>query len=119
MSYRLSIEREDGYIRFELYDTFTQSVIDCAMKDVLNIRQERNLNRILCDQRQLQVPPNDMTGFFTAKQFGSQPYLGTKLAIIRKQVDEERLFEIAAQNRGVLVRVFDEEAAAIQWLLAK
>ena len=118
MSYSLSIEREDEYIRVDLHDPFTQPDIDEAMKEVLRIRQDQNLNCILCDQRKLKVPPNDLTGFFTAKQFGSQPYLGTKLAIIRKQAGEERLFEIAAQNRGVLVKVFDHEAEAKRWLLS-
>ena len=119
MSYSLSVEREDEYIRVDLCDAFAQSDIDSAMKEVLMIRQEQKLNRILCDQRQLQVPPGDTAGFLTAVQFGSQPYAGTKLAIIRRQADEERLFEIAAENRGVLVRVFEDEEAAKQWLLTK
>jgi hypothetical protein len=96
MSYTLSIEIEDEYIRVDLYDPFMQSDIDSAMKEVLSFRQNQTLNRILCDQRQLKVSLDDITGFFTAEKFGSQPYLGTKLAIIRKQVGEERLFEISA-----------------------
>jgi hypothetical protein len=117
MPYSLSVESEEEYIRFDLYDTFTQSDIDSAMKEVLKIRQEQKLNRILCDQRQLQVAPNDTVGFLTAEQFGKYPLVGTKLAIIRRQADEERLFEIAAQNRGIIVRVFEDEEAAKQWLL--
>ena len=119
MPYSLSVEKEDKYIRADLYDPFTQSDIESAMKEVLMIRQEQELNRILCDQRQLQVPPNDTAGFLTAVQFGSQPYAGTKLAIIRKQTGEERLFEITAANRGVLVKVFEDEEAAKQWLLTE
>ena len=116
MSYKLSVENEDKYIRVDLYDRFTQSDIDSAMREVLMIRQEQKLNRILCDQRQLRVPPNDTVGFLTAAQFGSQSYLGTKLAIIRRQVKEERLFEIAAHNRGVIVKIFEDEEEAKQWL---
>ena len=116
MSYKLSIEKKDKYIRVELYDSLTQSEIDNAMGEVLKIRQEQKLNRILCDQRQLEVPPNDTVGFQTAVKFGTKPYAGTKLAIIRRQVKKERPFEIAAHNRGVIIKVFEDEEKAKQWL---
>jgi hypothetical protein len=116
MSFRLSVEREGGYIRVDLHEKLTQSDIDNAMEQVLMVRQEHKLNRILCDERQLQVPPNDTAGFLTAVQFGSEHYAGTKLAIIRNQIEEERLFEIAAHNRGVLVKVFLDEDEAQRWL---
>ena len=119
MSYKLSVEREDEYIRVDLYNRLTQSDIDSAMKEILMLRQEQKLRRILCDQRQLQVPPDDTVGVLTAEQFGSGPYAGTKLAIIRKQAKEERLFEIAAHNRGIIVRVFEDEEEAKQWLQAR
>jgi hypothetical protein len=119
MPYKLSIEREDEYIRVDLYGRLTQPDIDSAMKEVLMVCQKQKLHRILCDQRQLQVPPNDTVGFLTAVQFSKGPYAGMKLAIIRRQVEEERLFEIAAHNRGVIVRVFEGEEEAKQWLHAK
>lgn len=39
-----------------------------------------------------------------------------KLAIVRSDITEKRLFEIAANNRGAFVKVFDNEEKAIQWL---
>jgi hypothetical protein len=119
MPYDLSVEREKGYIRVDLFDPFTQSDIDSAMKEVQEIRQEQKINRILCDQRELQVPPSAMAGFFTAEQFGKPPLVGTKLALLRKRAREESLFEIAAQTRGLIVSVFMDEEEAIQWLLTK
>ena len=116
MSYKVSVAEEDAYIRFDLFDRLTQPDIKNAMEDVLKIRRERNLNHILCDERRLEVPPNDTVGFLTAAQFATGPYMGTKLAIIRKRKVEERLFEIAAGNRGVIVEVFDEEEEAKRWL---
>ena len=118
MPYDLSIEREEGYIRVVLFDPFTQSDIDSAMKEVQEIRQEDKLNRILCDQRELQVPPSATAGFFTAEQFGKPPLVGTKLALLRKRAREESLFEIAAQTRGVIIRVFLDKEEAKQWLLS-
>jgi hypothetical protein len=117
MPYTLSVEREDEYIRFDLYDPLTQSEIDSAMEEVLKLRQEGKLNRILCDHRQLEMPPSETVGFLTAEQFGKRPLLGTKMALIRRRADEEFLFDIAAQTRGVIIRIFEDEEAAKQWLL--
>lgn len=119
MSYTLSVEEENKCIRVDLHDRLTESEIDSAMKEILAIRQEQKLNRILCDQRQLQVPPGDLLGFFTAERFGGLAYAGTKLAIIRRQATEERLFDIAARNRGVIVKIFEDEEEAKQWLCSK
>ena len=119
MPYNLSVEREEGYIRFDLYDPLSQSDIDNAMREVLKFRQEEKLNRILCDHRQLQAPPSETAGFLAALQFGERPLLGTKMALIRRKADEEFLFDIAAQTRGSIIKVFDDEEAAKQWLLSK
>ena len=116
MPYNLSIKKKQKYIHIDLYDEFTQSDIDNAMKEVLAISQEQNLKHILCDQRQLKVPPNDTVGFMTALQFTSKPYKGMKLAILRRNIVEEHLFDIAAHNRAVIFGVFTDEEEAKQWL---
>jgi len=118
MPYNLSIESEEGYIRFDLFDPFTQSEIDEAMKEVLKFRQEEKPKRILCDQRHLQEPPTGIAGYLAAVQLGEHPLVGTKIAIIRKRGDQEYLFDISAQTRGVIVEVFNDEEEAKQWLLA-
>jgi hypothetical protein len=87
------------------------------MKEVSVLYQDQKLYRILCDQRQLLTPPDDRTGFLTAVQFDTLPYAGIKLAIIRKSLDDKRLFEVAAKNRGIMVEIFVDEKVARQWLL--
>jgi len=114
--YKVSVEKEEGYIRFDLFDRLSESEIDSAMKEVLSIRQEQGLSRILCDQRGLEVSPDDLVAFLTAERFGSLPYAGTKLACIRRQADEERLFDVAVSNRGITIRVFEDEDEAKKWL---
>jgi hypothetical protein len=74
---------------------------------------------VLCNQYDLEVPPNDMLGFFTAQKLSSGTYGEFKLAIVRSDTTKERLFEIAANNRGAIVEVFDDEEKAIQWLQKK
>ena len=116
MSYNLSVNKEDKYIHVELYDELTQSDIDRGLKEVLILRQEQKLNHILCDERRLQGRPSDTITFKTATRFTSEPYTGIKLAIIRKSKSEELMFELAANNRSGIVKIFDDEEEAKQWL---
>jgi hypothetical protein len=117
MPYELSVNHEEQYIRFDLSGTLSQVEINKAMSATQAIREEMNLRCILCDQRQLDTPPSDIVGFLTAEQFGTPPYLGMRLAIIRRDASRERLFDIAAANRGVEIKVFEDEEEAKGWLL--
>ena len=117
MPYKVIIEKKDKYIRFNLFNIITKPEIDSAMNEIKVIRQKHKLDRVLCDQRQLQMRPSDTVGFQTAVQFGSPSYRGIKVAIIRRDVKEERLFEIAARNRGLIVKIFEDEEEAKKWLL--
>jgi hypothetical protein len=119
MAYTVSIDTGEGYMRFELAGTLTKEEIDSAMAEVLALRKEHGISRILCDQRRLTTPPDDTRGFLTAMQFGTEPYAGIKLAIIRNRAREERLFDIASSNRGVPVKIFDDEEQAKRWLLVR
>ena len=116
MSYSLSVNTEEKYIRVDLSDQLTQSDIDNALNEVLTIHREQKLHHILCDERQLKVWPSDLIGFTTAMRMTNGPYVGMKLAIIRPSSLEEHIFEVAANNRTGIVRVFDNEEEAKQWL---
>ena len=116
MTYRLSINNEEKFVRFDLSGKLTESEIDSAIADLQRIREKQKLNCVLCNQYDLEVPPNDLVGFFTAKRLSSGSFVGIKLAIVRSDTTKERLFEIAASNRGAIVKVFDDEEKAIHWL---
>lgn len=116
MSYRFSVNSEEKYVRFDLSGELTQSDIDNAIADLQRVQEKHKLNCVLCNQRDLQVPPNDLVGFFTAKRLSGKPFAGIKLAIVRTDTTKERLFEIAASNRGAIVKVFNDEEEAKRWL---
>jgi hypothetical protein len=116
MPYRLSINRTKKYIRFKLTGELTEPEIDSAIKDLQRARQKHKLNCILCDQLKLQVPPDNLVGFLTVHKLTSNPFVGLKLAIVRPDTTQERLFGIAANNRGAMVKVFGNEEEAQRWL---
>jgi hypothetical protein len=116
MAYTLSFNNGCGFILLELHGKLTRVEIDEALKEILAIRRQKHVDRILCDQRRLQIPPNDLVIFETAKRFAGGPYTGMKLAIVRNSIPERHFFKTVALNRSGIVKIFDEEGKAIQWL---
>ena len=116
MPYRLSVNSEEEHARFDLSGTLSEAEIHSAIEELQVIRESQGIRHVLCDQRDLRVPPNDFIGLLTAEQLSSGPFVGLKLAIIRPDTTETRLFEIAAKNRGTFVEIFDDEEEARIWL---
>ena len=117
MSYNISVNRQEGYILLHLGEELKKEDIDAALKEILLVRRSDKLKNILCDQRQLTVPPNKITIFDAACRFADKPFLGMKLAIVREKIPEEmHFFETVATNRSGLVRVFDNDKEARNWL---
>ena len=116
MPYRLSVNEDKGYIRFDLTGELTKPDIGGAIRDLMITMEKHGFANVLCDERELEVPPSDMVGFSTAEKLTSKEFAHMKLAIIRAGGTKERLFEIAAANRGAKVRVFTDEEEAVGWL---
>lgn len=116
MPYRCTVDAEEQYVRFDLSGGLTQPEIDNAIEDLQTVREKQKLTHVLCVQTDLTVPPDDGIGFRTAEQLSTGPFRGLKLAIVRRESTEERLFEIAANNRGAIVEVFTDEEEAKRWL---
>ena len=116
-AYDISVNLEEEHILVHLHGELTKADIVAALKEILIIRQQENLNNILCNQRQLQVSPSIMTIFDTACRFADVPFNGMKLAIVRESMPEKMpFFETAATNRARAVKVFDNDEEAKQWL---
>jgi hypothetical protein len=116
MSYDMSVNRENGYILIHLYDELTKADIEAALEKILIIRQQKKINKILCNACKLQVPPGTMTVFDTATRFAGEPFSRMKLAIVRKSIPEGmHFFETVVTNRSGIVKVFDNEEEANKW----
>jgi len=117
MSYEAHVEA-DGCIRVAIHDELTPADIDKAMQEILTARKEHGATKILCDQRDMKVPPSEIVVFETAKRFSGDAFSDMKLAILRNSIPEDHLFETVARNRTALARVFDDEGKARLWLNA-
>jgi len=117
MSYNLSVKHEEKYICIEVCDELTQKDIDDALKEIENIRREQKVDNILCDQHKLQIPPQIALIFETAKRLAAEPFIGMRLAIVRKTLPDEHFFENVANNRSGTVKIFDDEEKAKDWFL--
>ena len=93
------------------------SDIDEALKEILALRLEKGVERILCDQRGLESAPSLPDIYNAAATFAEGPLRGMRLAIVRATMPQRtHFFETVAVNRSAAVRVFDDEDAARIWL---
>lgn len=118
MAYRFTINDEEKFVRFDLSGELTGEDIGGAIADLQRVREEHKLRHVLCVETDLKMWPSDVVGFRTAETLSSGPFVGLKVAIVRTDTSEEHLFEIAANNRGAVAEVFDDEGKAINWLRA-
>ncbi|MCK4414820.1 MAG: hypothetical protein KAY32_14895 [Candidatus Eisenbacteria sp.] len=119
MPYDLSIDRTRRYILVRPLGTLSESDIAEALEGILVIRREEKLDRILCDQRAMEVAPDTLVIFEAARTFSLGPFRGMRLAILRATMPAgPHFFETAARNRMADVRVFDDEEKARTWLLS-
>ncbi|MBN1384426.1 MAG: STAS/SEC14 domain-containing protein [Elusimicrobia bacterium] len=117
MGYDINVSKKQGGIIIYPLGEFTRQDIDELLEKISNIRKEYGMNKIVCDQRRLQVPPSIATIIETAQRFTEDPFTGMKLAIVRKTIPNEmHLFETVVSNRSGVVKIFDDEEKAWEWL---
>ena len=74
------------------------------------------LNRILVDAFAVSPPDTEMQRFEFGEDLAKIFRLQFKVAILYKPEFTNRFAEDTAINRGARVRVFGDEAAALEWL---
>jgi hypothetical protein len=126
MRFRLTIEHADGYLRFEVSGERVPGELTAEMLEVWSRVAEAcrasGVDRVIGINR-LTGPVPTLEAF----QIGEQVprVLGPsvrKLAFVvlggEEAVRANQFFENVAVNRGLMGRVFDDEAAALDWLVA-
>ncbi|MCK4414976.1 MAG: STAS/SEC14 domain-containing protein [Candidatus Eisenbacteria sp.] len=113
----LSVDAAGRLILVHLSGAVTDRDIVAALEEILNIRGEQQIDRILCDQRAMESAPDTLGVLDAARTFSLGPFRGMRLAILRAAMPEgPHFFETACRNRMADVRVFDDEEEAREWL---
>ena len=117
MPYVLRLDERGQCILVYPKGHLSTSEIDDGLKEILALRLEKGVERILCDQRGLESAPSLPDIYKAAATFAEGPLRGMRLAIVRATMPQRtHFFETVAVNRSAAVRVFDDENRARGWL---
>lgn len=116
---KLEIDEQGRCIRIRIIGRLNASDIDAVLASIAKIRQQHGINGILCDRREMSSAPDLLAIFRAGVEFCDHRYHGMRLAIVKDSRPEDMtFFETVTSNRGGLVRAFDDEMSATQWLRA-
>ena len=117
MEIEIECADKGDYVLLKVAGPWTQATV-CTIVDTAREQAvASDVRRILLDLRQLSAPDSDfsryMLGKYAAEVLGSL----YRVAGIGRPDNITNYAEKVARNRGMLLRPFTDEAAAIEWLL--
>ena len=123
MELQVKVEARDGYVEATLTGVRTPATLMAAAERVTEACNKLKIFKVLIDVRKMRGRLDTLETFDVAgHRIPQRPEtrLITKSAIVDlpPNMDRIRFFETVAVNRGLNVRVFDDEAAAVGWLLS-
>jgi hypothetical protein len=115
--FQITVTQADGFLRMAVRGPRTRVNMLGTLQRMIAETKSQNTWRVLLDVTQGRSP----IGAFDKYEIGVQ-LAGTAdrrliLAVVARAEEVDHFFETVARNRGGAVRVFSDEAAALQWLL--
>jgi hypothetical protein len=120
LTQKVSVLEELRIIRVEHRDRITSKDIQKALSEVLRIREEQQLDRVLVTVSEGVILPGTVPTFaFAARLAETARLMRFAIACPPAYLEDLKFLENAGQNRGVNIRVFDNEEKAVEWLKEK
>jgi hypothetical protein len=122
MEFEYEVQAREGYVEATLTGVRTPTTLIAAAEQVTEVCKELKILKVLVDVRRMTGSLDTLETFEVAgHQIPQRPMTRqlARSAILDLPVNMERMhfFETVAVNRGFNVRVFDDETAAVEWLL--
>ncbi len=118
MDYTVRIAANGKYVETLLHSPVTKDLALQSQADANELAARHDLDRFLVDVRGMPKLISSLEDVVVAKEL---PQTGlsllSRIAVLRSPNDNQHDFiETTAQNRGIILRVFKDEDAAIAWL---
>ena len=120
----VTVERHDhpAHVRFILSGLVSAAEVNAAAAELLALVAASGVSRVLADARELEGGHGTFELYEMAERFATDATArSVREAVLLPQSaamsSELRFWETACVNRGLHVRVFDDEAAALAWLI--
>jgi len=118
MDYTTQLSATGKYVETKMHRPVTKKRALRSQTDANEVAAQHNLECFLVDVRDVPAHTGPMDDILVAKEL---PNTGmpraSRIAILASPSDDQHDFiETASQNRGVMLRVFQDEDEAITWL---
>lgn len=120
MGSSVSYREEEGVIAVFEFGTVTASDFESAVDSIARLNRETGCSRVFVDAREQRSLTEGLDAYDRAVlAAGRLRNTGIRLCILvdGPLADGHRFFETVSRNRGLFSQVFDDEAAAREWLL--
>lgn len=117
--FKTVISEKDGYLRVTLGGPSTRGGLIRALAEVIAATKSRQIWRVLCDATAVPHPLGTSEKFEVGSELARTADRRMIFAVVARSELIDHYFETVARNRGASVRVFVNEATALQWLFSK
>lgn len=117
-AFEIKVIEEGGILRFTFIGPGTYAHLLRAVTAIVTETKSREIWQVLCDATGMTAPPGAFEKFEAGVELARGADRRMKMALVARVEEIDYIFENVARNRGVAVKVFRNEGAALQWLLA-
>ncbi len=110
------VTADHGFVRMTVSGPYTRARFGRLIQRVADEAGSRGIPRTLVDLTAVPLSLSTMDRYEIGVAAG-RLLLGIKVAVIATRAVVDHFAETVARNRGAVVGVFTEEAAALKWLL--
>jgi hypothetical protein len=115
--FEITVTQGDGFLRLTVYGPGTRANMLATLQRMIAETKSHNIWRVLLDATQGRSLISAFDKFEIGVQLAGSVDRRMILAVVARAEAVDHFFETVARNRGGAVRVFTDEAAALQWLL--
>ncbi len=118
MDYREVMVEYPDYLRVTCFGRWSENTSEAMWRTVAERLSQSDHQRVLIDDRQLEVDVKPVEDYEHATLVvGVLRGCARRVALLDELSDDTQFFETVCVNRGLNLRLFDDEAAALEWLL--
>jgi hypothetical protein len=121
MDLELTMIEKGDYVIAKLGGVRTPETVLAAASDAADYCRDHGFKRVLIDIREMRGGLDTLETFEVAgrnlpQQNGIRRLTRSVILDLPENVERIRFFETVAVNRGLIVKVFDDERLAVEWL---
>ena len=115
--FEVTVSKDSGFLRIAVRGPATRANLLVTLQRIIGETKSQDVWRVLLDARGAGAAIGAFDKFEIGVELARAADRRMRLAVVAVPAAVDHFFETVARNRGGAVRVFTDEAAALEWLL--